>query len=95
MKVVWTEEASRRLEEIETFIAMDSPSRAAQFVDRLIEAAEKIGAFPYRGRVVPEFASHPIRELLVRRYRIVYLIKSRHIEILTVFEGHQQFPQLM
>jgi plasmid stabilization system protein ParE len=41
------------------------------------------------GRVVPELANPDIRELLFKKYRIVYRLKANCIEILTVFEGHR------
>lgn len=41
------------------------------------------------GRVVPELANPEIRELLFRKYRIVYRLKGKRLEILTVFAGHR------
>jgi toxin ParE1/3/4 len=38
---------------------------------------------------VPELSLENIRELLYKNYRIVYLVKKKSVEILTVFEGHQ------
>jgi plasmid stabilization system protein ParE len=37
---------------------------------------------------VPEI-NPEIRELLFRKYRIVYRVKKNTVEILTVFEGHR------
>jgi plasmid stabilization system protein ParE len=39
--------------------------------------------------MVPEIAHPHIRELLFKKYRIVYRIRKKSIEILTVFEGHR------
>jgi plasmid stabilization system protein ParE len=39
--------------------------------------------------IVPELSIENIRELLHRNYRIIYLVKKKTVEILTVFEGHQ------
>jgi toxin ParE1/3/4 len=41
------------------------------------------------GRMVPEIARPEIRELIHRKYRIVYRVKESGVEILTVFEGHR------
>jgi toxin ParE1/3/4 len=38
---------------------------------------------------VPEISNPDIRELIYRRYRIVYRFKGDVLEILTVFEGHR------
>ena len=89
MKVVWTTEALRKLDEIERFIAKDNLARASAFIDLLLEKGDLIGSFPDMGRVVPELSLSEIREILVGNYRIVYRRTSAHIEILTVFEGHR------
>ena len=89
MKIRWTHEALERLIEIEEYISKDSPARAVQFVDQLIEHAEVLSDKPRIGRTVPELANPDIRELLFKKYRIVYRLKANCIEILTVFEGHR------
>lgn len=88
MKLVWTHEALERLTGIENYISNDSPERAARFVDQLIAHAESLEDTPRAGRIVPEIAHPDIRELIFRKYRIVYRIKEDSIEVLTVFEGH-------
>jgi len=93
MQLVWTEEALEQLLEIQAFIARDSRKRAAEFVDQLIEYAEKsLPDNPHLGRVAPEIAHPEIRELLFRKYRIVYRLNGKRLEILTVFEGHRLLP---
>ena len=89
MKLLWTNEALVRLREIEEYISKDNPKAAADFVDKLISLAEKITDNPEKGRIVPELSIEFIRELLHNNYRIVYLIKKKSIDVLTVFEGHQ------
>jgi plasmid stabilization system protein ParE len=58
-------------------------------MDQLIEHAEVLSEKPRIGRTVPELASPDIRELVFKKYRIVYRLKANCIEILTVFEGHR------
>ena len=89
MKIKWTHEALDRLIEIEEYISKDCPSRAVQFMDQLIEHAEVLSDKPRIGRTVPELANPDIRELVFKKYRIVYRLKANCIEILTVFEGHR------
>jgi toxin ParE1/3/4 len=90
MKLIWTQEALEKLTEIEAFIATDNPVRTITFVDALIGHAEKmLPGKPLLGRIVPEIAHPEIRELLFKKYRIVYRIKTKTVEILTVFEGHR------
>ena len=89
MKVVWTEQASERLAEIEAFIARDNPGAAARLIDNLVDRGDALAKHPNRGRKLPEIPSSGLRELVVNRYRIVYRRLSNTIEVLTVFEGHR------
>jgi|SRR5664280_1369994 addiction module RelE/StbE family toxin len=89
MKIRWSYEALDRLIEIEDYISKDSSVRAIQFVDQLIEYAELLSGKPLMGRIVPELANPDIRELVFKKYRIIYRLKEKRIEILTVFEGHR------
>lgn len=89
MTVIWTREALEKLNEIEEFIGTDNPERAETFINYLIERGESISQNPKIGRTVPDISNPEIREILVKKYRIVYRIKKDKIEILTVFEGHR------
>ncbi len=89
MTVIWTREALEKLSEIEKFIETDSPERAETFISYLIERGESISLNPKIGRMVPEILNPEIREIIVKKYRIVYRVKKEKIEILTVFEGHR------
>ncbi|MBI1937271.1 MAG: type II toxin-antitoxin system RelE/ParE family toxin [Ignavibacteriales bacterium] len=89
MKIYWTKEAMSCLQKNEASIAQDNLLAAAEFVDKLISAAETLVNHPEKGRVVSELALENIRELLYKNYRIVYLTKEKSIDILTVFEGYQ------
>lgn len=60
-----------------------------EFIDKLISLAETLVGNPKKGRVVPELSIENIRELLYRNYRIVYLVKKKSMDILTMFEGYQ------
>jgi toxin ParE1/3/4 len=89
MKLTWTNESLNRLIEIEDYISEDSPRRALDFVNQIIQKAESIKKHPRKGRVVPEFSIPEIRELVYKNYRIVYIIRTESLEILTVFESHR------
>jgi len=89
MKVVWTEQASRRLSEIEGFIARDRPVAAAKLIDKLVDRGDALARHPDRGRRLPELPGSGLRELAVDRHRIIYRRTSSTIEVLTVFEGHR------
>jgi len=89
MQLLWTQEALDRLANIEEYISKDSPNRAINFVNYLIDQGETLKDHPKIGRIVPEVGNENIRELIAKKYRIIYRLSEKRIEILTVFEGHR------
>ena len=92
LQVFWTDRASTDLEAIGDYIAKDNPAAAARWVDILIDVTEKAALAPLVGRRVPEVGRDDVRETYLRRYRIVYRVTARRLEVLTIFEGHRLFP---
>jgi plasmid stabilization system protein ParE len=86
-KVRWTPQAYEDLEAICLFIARDSPQMAATFADRVVRGTDRLGDFPRIGRVVPEFGTENIREILIGSYRVVYRIKDEQVQLLTIRHG--------
>ena len=93
MRIVWTERAINDLEGIEIYIASDNPEMATEFVEEILESASIISDNPQIGRIVPELSQESLRELIHKNYRIVYLLRKKSIDILTVFERHKLFPE--
>lgn len=89
MIVKWTDEALENLWEIEKYIGRDNPKKAESFVNHLIEQGESIALNPRMGRMVQEISNPEIRELIIKKYRVVYRVVENEIAILTVFEGHK------
>ncbi len=94
MKLEWTEPAVLDLESIRDYIAKDSAYYAAQFVARIIEAAETLPDHPRIGRAVPEAEDDVIRELLFQNYRIIYRVEPDRILVLTVIHGGRDMGRL-
>lgn len=95
MKVVWTEQAAARLEEIEDYIARhSSPARAEKFVVDLIRRTERqLSRQPRSGRPLPELPGSRLRERIHDGYRVVYRLQRTAIEVLTVFNGRRLLPR--
>ena len=92
MKIIWTARSERDLFEIGRFIGKENRAAARQWTAKLKKKAHEAARNPRVGRQVPECERTDIREVFLKSYRIVYRIHVRHIEILTVFEGHRLFP---
>lgn len=65
MRVVWTETALARIEDISAHIALDDPRAAIRWVEKLFSLLDsQLTSFPESGRVVPEIAETAVRELV-------------------------------
>ena len=64
------------------------PFYAEQFIDRLIDAVGVLQDHPQLGRHVPEAEDREdVRELLFQSYRVIYLVETGQVSILTVIHG--------
>lgn len=86
-EVIWTEPAWEDLATAADYIARDSETYAATFVQEVKDAAASLIQFAERGHVVPEFGEEAIRELLVRPYRLVYRIVDDQVLVLALVHG--------
>lgn len=85
MIVRWSPLAIDRVVEIGEWIASERPTAASRIVDGLFDAADRLDAFPLRGRRVPEFDERTdLREIFFEQFRIVYKVSETHVDILTV-----------
>ena len=94
MKASWTARAEADLYEIGDYIAVDDSVAAVAWIQRLRDRADTVAQMPRSGRVVPEFEQEDVREVFVGIYRLVYRVRRGGIDVLSVFEGGMQMPQL-
>ena len=83
-EVLWTERAKTRLKEILEYISKDNSDRALSFAQELVNVAECLSEQPSMGRMVPEYQRRDIREIIHGNYRIIYLLGSGYIQVLTI-----------
>jgi toxin ParE1/3/4 len=82
--VTWSPRAVERVAEIAVWIAADNTHAAHELVENIFTAAERLQDFPESGRQVPEFGRPDLREIICRKYRIIYRIRGNRVAILTV-----------
>ena len=92
MKVVWSPLALERVEEIADYIAADNVDAARVFLIDIFAAVGRLRSFPQSGRVVPEVNRSDIREIIFKKYRVVYRVARQQVSILTVRHGKQRLP---
>ncbi|MCB2149644.1 MAG: type II toxin-antitoxin system RelE/ParE family toxin [Deltaproteobacteria bacterium] len=93
MNLFWTETAQKDLLAIQRYIAVDNPTAAELWVQRLRQRAQNALMAPLAGRMVPELSREDVRELIEGNYRVVYQVFVDRLVVLTVFEGHRLFPE--
>jgi toxin ParE1/3/4 len=85
VEIIWTDNAIQDLNEIGEYIGNDSPKYAELTVSTLFNTPSILRDHPRAGKIVPEFGSQSIRELICGNYRIVYrIVGYDRIDILTV-----------
>ena len=87
MRIKWSDVARGDVIAPRDYIARDSPYYARRFTERLVESIENLNEFPRMGGRVPEADRDDVRELIFHAYRIIYLIETEEIAILTVVHG--------
>jgi toxin ParE1/3/4 len=90
-QVAWAHAAEEDLDSAAAYIYRDSPSYAASFVTRVLEAGRSLARFAERGRKVPEFMNKNIREVFVNSYRLIYRIEADRISVLALIHGRRRF----
>lgn len=72
MQVNWTDPALDDLDGIFEFIARDSQFYAQNFVQQIMQAVDRLEAYPQSGRRIPEAGGEELREIIFQGYRIMY-----------------------
>ncbi len=93
VKIIWTDNALRDLEDIAEFIEKDSPHHAKITIKDLHSNTKILQDQPKLGRKVPEVGSENFRELIRGNYRIIYKLSADSIHILTIHHSSRDLSQ--
>ncbi len=93
MKIIWSPLSIERITEIAQYIAIDNRKSANKWVEEIFLSVEQLQQFPKSGRVLSELNNDVVREIIHGNYRIIYLIESIQISILTVRNIRQILPE--
>jgi len=95
-RINWTNQAVSDLKNIYDFIASDSKFYARREISKIKLRTKSLEKHSQLGRIVPEFKNPLIRELIERRYRVVYLIlENEDIDILTIHHSSRENLELI
>ena len=90
MKVCLTDSAINDLLELRHYYeGQSAPQVGQRFVAEILDRVEKLTDNPDIGRVVPEYCSDNIRELIHKPFRVVYLREPSTIFIVRVWRSER------
>lgn len=82
---------SKQLKEILEYIAQDKPSASMKFKNELKEKINLLPANPFKYRKSIYFSNKNIRDMIYKKYTIVYRVKPMQyeIDILKIFNKNK------
>jgi len=94
MKIIWRKKASDSLEAIYNYIKLDSPKNAGMVFNKIYDLSQSLIVFPEKYPVDPSFNNPNIRFAIIWNYKITYIIETKSIIILKVFDTRQHPKKL-
>lgn len=92
MEIILTDRFLGRAEELSDYIALDDIPTAINWANEVFDRCEQLRSHPESGRIVPEFGRPEIRELIHGNYRLIYEVKTKQIDMLTIWHTSQELP---
>lgn len=82
-------DALKDLDDIAAYIAQDSPSQADRFIAKIFASIAHLDRFPTAFPLAPETPrfSFPVRQLVVRPYRVLFIVEGSLVRVLRVYHG--------
>ena len=94
-KVTWTFQAFEDLDAIADYLSSYSTKHAEYIIDLIIEKGNLLGDFPELGRVVPEANISSIREIIIKKYRVIYSLQNKkQVDIIAVRPSNMPLSQI-
>lgn len=95
-KVHITTSAQTDIQLIYDYIARENPKNAVHFIDELQAKAAALSQFPQRQPAISEnsFFGTDYRQLIVKKYRIIYRIAETDVFILRIVHGMRSIEKL-
>ncbi len=98
-KVFLTAGAESDLDDLHRYIAEhDSPNSADYVLERLMQVAESLAAFPERGSHPAELLALGIREYrqsYFKPYRLIYRVSGKQVIIYVIIDGGRDMQSLL
>jgi toxin ParE1/3/4 len=89
VRVRFTPSGRRQFLDRVAYILGENPAAARRFKQRAQAVLRRLERFPGSGRLLPEFADLPYREVIVGPYRFFYRIAGKTVWVVAVWHGAQ------
>ena len=83
------------LDEAVEHIARDSHDAAISLLLEVLAAGDSLATMSERGRLVPELDHPQLRELFVKRYRLIYRVTGDTVQMIAFVHGARDFNRLL
>ena len=87
VNIRWSIGALEDIESISSYISQDYPEQANEIIRGIIDKIEQLKRFPKLGHKFPDRDDENIREIIFKKYRIIYEIREDIIEVLVIAHG--------
>lgn len=85
VRIRWSRRVVAEIHEAREYLQLYSPAFAERFTDAIFAKCTLLEQQPLMGRIVPEAERADVRELLFKKYRLVYqVVNNAEILILTL-----------
>ena len=84
MTLIWYDNAKEEVRKAYSSYFDYSPALAEDWSDELEKKIDLLMTFPEMGRMVPDFEIRFIREVFVRKYRLLYQYQDETLRILVI-----------
>ena len=91
-RVIWSELARAEFEVAADYIGTVSAAYAATFVRQVLDAVERVARWPDSGAIVAEFDTPTLREVFVKRYRIIYRPLPGGVSVVAIVHSARDLP---
>jgi len=87
--LIWTEPALLDLDEVAEYIALDNPTAASNYVQKVFDRVERLTIYPNSGKRPKELPRTPYREIVIPPCRIFYRVEDEIAYILHVMRAER------
>ena len=94
-RVAWAATALNDVREITRYLSEFSRSAAEEFQAKVKRAATLLETTPKMGRIVPDFGIECFREVILRPYRLMYIVNEEDCEIVALVDGRRDLRNLI